>query len=195
MMTRGLLLLMLLLSSPLLAADFDKGVRAYKGNDYATALAELRPLAEQGHIAAQNMLGVMYDRGDGVQPNYVEGARWYRLAAEQGLAEAQYNLGLMYHGGDGVLQNYTEAVHWYRMAAERGFAKAQYNLGLMYYIGKGVPQDYTLAHMWGNLAQAQGADRANELVRILEIGMSSDQIATTQSMARRCRAQDYKNCS
>ncbi len=41
-------------------ADFDKGVDAYKSGDFATALREWRPLAEQGHADAQYSLGLMY---------------------------------------------------------------------------------------------------------------------------------------
>ena len=34
-------------------AGFDAGMAAYKRGDYATALSEWRPLAEQGHARAQ----------------------------------------------------------------------------------------------------------------------------------------------
>ena len=34
------------------AADFDKGLAAYQAGDFATALAEWRPLAEQGDANA-----------------------------------------------------------------------------------------------------------------------------------------------
>ena len=42
------------------AADFDKGWSAYKSGDYATALREWEPLAEQGNAFAQYNLGLMY---------------------------------------------------------------------------------------------------------------------------------------
>ena len=48
------------------AQDFQKGFRAYKSGDYATALREWRPLAEQGNADAQYNLGVMYYNGKGV---------------------------------------------------------------------------------------------------------------------------------
>ena len=41
-------------------ADFDDGLAAYKKRDYATALREWQPLAEQGYAKAQGGLGVMY---------------------------------------------------------------------------------------------------------------------------------------
>ncbi len=49
-------------------AGFDEGVAAHKRGDYATALREWRPLAEQGVADAQHNLGVMHAMGQGV-PN------------------------------------------------------------------------------------------------------------------------------
>ena len=47
------LLLTLLVGTPAFAADFQKGLTAYKSGDYATALREWTPLAEQGNARAQ----------------------------------------------------------------------------------------------------------------------------------------------
>ena len=71
-------------------AGFDEGVgaylegaAAYRRGDYATAIRELRPLAEQGNAAAQNILGFMYDVGKGVPQDYVQALMWYNLAASR----------------------------------------------------------------------------------------------------------------
>ena len=77
-------------------ADFNKGLAAAQSGDFATALGEWRPLAEQGVADAQYNLGVMYDKGKGVPENDKTALKWYRLAAKQGLADAQYNLKWMY---------------------------------------------------------------------------------------------------
>ena len=74
-----------------LAQDFDKGLAAYNAGDYATALQEWRPLAEQGVARAQYTLGLMYKGGNGVLQDDAEAVTWYRKAAEQGLAPAQYS--------------------------------------------------------------------------------------------------------
>ncbi len=50
----------------------------------AVALKWYRMAAEQGHAGAQNNLGVMYDKGDGVTQDYVQAHIWYNLAAAQG---------------------------------------------------------------------------------------------------------------
>ncbi len=105
------------LSTPVLAADFQTGLDAYDRDDYATALKEWRPLADQGHAKAQYNLGVMYDDGEGVAQDYAEAVKWYRLAAEQGHASAQNNLAVMYEDGKGVTQDYVQAHKWYNLAA------------------------------------------------------------------------------
>ena len=47
------------------AQNFDKAVKAYEAGDYTTAAKEFRLLAEQGDAGAQNILGLMYDQGEG----------------------------------------------------------------------------------------------------------------------------------
>ncbi len=117
--TAVVLVLALALSAPVLAADFEAGVEAYKRGDHATALKEWRPLAEQGVADAQFNLGDMYFYGQGVPQDYAEAVKWYRLAAEQGQADAQIALGFMYYFGHGVPQDYVQAHMWYSLAAER----------------------------------------------------------------------------
>ncbi len=187
-MKRFILALVLILSLPSYAG-FYEGFNAYNKGDYATALSELRPLAEQGDADAQYNLGVMYDKGQGVAQNYAEAVKWYRKAAEQGYADAQYNLAQMYRKGQGVTQDYAEAVKWYRKAAEQGHADAQYNLGVMYGKGQGVPQDYVFAHMWFNLSAAQGGEDARKNRDIAAELMTPEQIAQAQKLAR-----DWKPC-
>ena len=70
------------------AQDFDKGLEAYNSGDYATAIRELKPLAEQGKAGAQYYLSRMYWRGEGVIQDYAETAKWLRKAADQGVALA-----------------------------------------------------------------------------------------------------------
>ena len=87
------------------SADFQKGLTAYQSGDFATALREWTPLAEQGNASAQYNLGLMYRNGRGVPQDDKTAVKWYRLAAEQGHASAQYNLGQTYRKGDGVPKN------------------------------------------------------------------------------------------
>ena len=52
------------------AADFDKGWKAYKKEDYYNTLNEWQPLAEQGHAVAQFNLGLMFYNGMGLYDVY-----------------------------------------------------------------------------------------------------------------------------
>ena len=62
----------LLVFKPVLAQDFQKGLAAAQGGDYATALSEWKPLAKAGDVEAQYNLGIMYDQGQGVTQDYKE---------------------------------------------------------------------------------------------------------------------------
>lgn len=115
-----------------------QGLKAFEAGDYASALNEWHPLAQQGSARAQVNVGKMYATGAGVPKNEAEAERWYRLAAEQGNAAAQYELGQMYYfgcdnGGEQVVyRDVAEAERWFRLAAKQGNAAAQYELGKMY---------------------------------------------------------------
>ena len=65
-------------------ADFKAGEEAFARGDYEAALKGFRPLAEEGHAAAQFNLGWMYEDSLGVPQDDKEAVRGYRLAAEQG---------------------------------------------------------------------------------------------------------------
>ena len=189
------LAVVLALSSTAQAQDYDKGLAAAQAGDYATALQEWRPLAEQGDAEAQYNLGIMYDYGWGVPQDYAEAVSWYRKAAEQGDADAQNNLGFVYANGKGVPQDYTEAVSWYRKAAEQGYGLAQTNLGIMYQNGQGVIQDYLLAHMWSNIGGANGNELGSEHSDFVARQMTPQDISTAQAMARGCIISNYQNCN
>ena len=100
------------------------GYEAIKAGNYAAALRELRPLAEQGVGGAQHNLGYMYHQGKGVLQDYAQARKWWLKAADQGIVESQYSLGLMYHKGDGVAQDYVQAHMWYNLAAAQGYEDA-----------------------------------------------------------------------
>ena len=100
--------------------------------ELAEVMQMVHEAAEQGLKEAQSNLGVMYEKGQGVDQSHAMAVKWYRKAAEQGQADAQCNLGVMYEYGQGVDQSHATAAKWYRKAAEQGDAQAQCNLGAMY---------------------------------------------------------------
>ena len=165
-------------------AGWEEAVSAIRQGDYATAREELMPLAEEGNIDAQYLLGVMYKNGEGGDEDFVEAVRWLYAAAEQGSVGAQYNIGIMYSKGMGVIQDEVQAAHWFHKAADRGDSRAQNNLGLLYQMGRGVPQDYVTAHLWFNVAASLGNQTARVNRDTLAARMTPIQIAEAQRLAR-----------
>ncbi len=86
---RVLLALVVVLVAAPAWADSDDGLAAYLQGDYATALKEWRPLAEQGDALAQSLMGQMYDLGLGVPQDDVQAHMWLSLAAAQGIENAR----------------------------------------------------------------------------------------------------------
>jgi TPR repeat protein len=134
------------------AANPDAAYAAYDEGDHAAALRLARPMAEQGDVRAQSLLGSMYYIGRGVVRDDAEAVKWSRLAADQGDAEARFRLGLMYSQGRGVPQDHAEAAGWFRLAAAARQPEALYNLGVLHATGEGVTRDNIRAYMWFNLA-------------------------------------------
>ena len=106
------------------SADFQKGLAAADRGDFATALNEWEPLAEQGNVGAQYNLGQMYQRGEGVLQDYKIALKWYRLSAAQGNADAQQNLGVFYGNGWGVIQDNIYTHMWMNISASNGNKKS-----------------------------------------------------------------------
>ncbi len=74
----------LALAAPVAAQDLEAGLKAYESGDYAAALRNWLPLAEQGNAQAQHELGYMYLRGRGVARDDIQAHMWWSLAASQG---------------------------------------------------------------------------------------------------------------
>jgi TPR repeat protein len=74
------------------AGPWEDGMAAYNRGDYVPAIRLFRPLAEQGNAKAQNLLGVMYRRGQGVARNSARAFVWFSRAAAGGDATAKAEL-------------------------------------------------------------------------------------------------------
>ena len=74
------------------AGPWEDGMAAYNRGDYMPAIRLFRPLAEQGNAKAQNVLGVMFRKGEGVPKNPVRAHMWFSFAAKRGEAGAKAEL-------------------------------------------------------------------------------------------------------
>ncbi len=77
------------------------------------------PRALRGESLAQFKLGEAFSSGRSEPEDFVEAARWFRMAARQGNPRAQNGLGILYIKGLGVRRNHIEAYVWFDLAAER----------------------------------------------------------------------------
>ena len=142
------------------AADFDAGWKAYQSGDFATALREWQPLAEQDNPRAQFNLGVLYDEGKGAARDHATARLWWEKAAAQGDARAQHNLAQLYIAGDGVELNFPRAITWLAKSAAQGYERSQYTLGKMYLHGLGVAAEPAVAVKWLQEAGDKGLTAA-----------------------------------
>ncbi len=131
-MPKYLLPVLLIVFGPLYAspADLDRAVRKYHAGYPAQAIAILKPLAMQGDMQAQNLLGNIVYGLTQSNPTDTTGdpLKWYQMAATQGSSEASYALGAIYHNR--WLQSKREedgrlAQYYYQQAFDRGYARAE----------------------------------------------------------------------
>jgi uncharacterized protein len=140
-----------LTASPALA-DVKKGVDAWQRGDFAAAVAEWRPLADQGDADAQYNLGQAYKMGRGVPADLNIAQTWYEKAAQQGHPQAAANLGLiLFQNGDRQ-----RAIPWLKMAADADDPRAEYVLGTALFNGDVAGKDWPRAYALMSRAAAQG---------------------------------------
>lgn len=141
-------LLAILVLPPLAARaqEGDAGERAeqaraaYYAGDFATALELAAPLAATGNAVAQNVLGVMYGHGQGVERDLEQARALLMAAAEGGVVRANYNLGWLLNARDGF-NDPDAAVVWLDKAIDAGFTPALHLRALMHDEGRGGPVD------------------------------------------------------
>lgn len=130
-------------------AQYKTGDLYYYGDDeieqdFHQARVWYEKAAQQDYADAAYSLGVMYDQGQGVQPNVKKAFAYYQQAALQGSADGMYNLGYIYEN-ERHPADYHNAFLWYSQAAQLDHREALNNLGVMYFNGYGVAQSFKKA--------------------------------------------------
>jgi TPR repeat protein len=136
--------------------------------DSAVAARWLENAALQGNADAENELGDLYERGEGVPKNLRLANDWWEKAALRGSLRAQCNLGKRLlvdkaAGGDPEKGRY-----WLERAATEGSAEAQYLLGRMYHEGEWVARDPAMAESLLERSALQGYDKAIDFLHVIE---------------------------
>lgn len=88
----GAIVALVLSGAAALAGPWEDGMVAYNRGDYVPAIKLIRPLAQAGNAKAQNAMGVMYRKGEGVARSSARAFMWFGLAAKKGDTQAKANL-------------------------------------------------------------------------------------------------------
>jgi len=124
-------------------------------------------LVDQRNPAILNILGMRFEKGEGVTKNLQKAAELYQKAADQGHADAQCNLGLLYQKGEGVPKDIRKAAELFEKAADQGDARGQFDVSILYYSGEGVPKDVGKAAELFQKAANQGYAPAQSMLGML----------------------------
>lgn len=166
------------------SADVQDGVEAWRGGDYARAVAEWQPLAETGDPDAQFNLGQAYKLGRGV-PQDMERARdLFGQAARRGHLQAEANYGLILFQ-DG---NREDSMPYIIRAANRGEPRAQYIYGTAMFNGDHAPRDWPRAYAMMTNAAAAGLPQATASLEQMDSFIPLDQRQEGTAMAERMAA-------
>ena len=113
------------------AAMTEMGMKLYHERDYDGAVKYFTNAAELGDVEAHYELGVMYQRGRGVEKDEEKAIHYYEIAAIGGDPSARHNLGC-YEEGNGRVDR---AVKHYIIAANLGHTSSMQMLWEHYKLG------------------------------------------------------------
>ncbi|MEL7212652.1 MAG: tetratricopeptide repeat protein [Pseudomonadota bacterium] len=109
-----------LLATPVLA-EIEKGRDLMEAGRFEEAMEEFWPAARSGNADAEELIGVMYALGLGVEQDYVRAFDWYLRSAMKGHPGAQSGVGWYYEVGLGMpAPDLTRAYMWYVLSAIGG---------------------------------------------------------------------------
>ncbi len=114
-------------------------------NDFAAALEALHPLARSGNADAEELIGVMYAQGLGVERDDRRAFEWYLRSSLKGHPGAQSGIGWYYEIGRGMpAPDLVRAYMWYTLSAIGGDPDAAISLEEV--IKKMTPEEIEAAH-------------------------------------------------
>lgn len=115
-------------------------------DQYAAAMEALWPLARSGNADAEELIGVMYALGLGVEQDYERAFEWYLRSSMKGHPGAQSGVGWYYEVGLGMpAPDVVRAYMWYVLSALGGDVDAVISKEEI--IKKMTPEQIARAHV------------------------------------------------
>ncbi|QPH53102.1 tetratricopeptide repeat protein [Pontivivens ytuae] len=124
---RAALMGAMLAASPLFA-EIERGRDLMEEGRFEEAMAEFLPAARAGNADAEELIGVMYAMGLGVERDDMRAFDWYLRSAMKGHPGAQSGIGWYYEVGRGTPVDLVRAYMWYTLSAIGGDPDAAISL-------------------------------------------------------------------
>jgi hypothetical protein len=110
-----------LAAAPAPAATLEEARDLMEAGRFEAAMAAFRPLARSGNADAEELIGVMYALGLGVERDDRRAFEWYLRSAMKGHPGAQSGVGWYYEVGRGLPEpDLVRAYMWYVLSAIGG---------------------------------------------------------------------------
>lgn len=138
------------------------GERARAEHEYVIAANIFLLCAKKGNARANYLLGLCFEKGEGVPADPEEAKRRLRLSSDASNIEATVRLGDYACEGIGGLPNPDEALRCYKKAMNAGNAEAAFKLGYGYETASFVEEDRALALECYDKAASLGNEEAKE---------------------------------
>lgn len=101
-------------------AEIEKGRELMESHQFEAAMEELMPAARSGNADAEELIGVMYAMGLGVERDDERAFEWYLRASMKGHPGAQSGIGWYFEVGRGTAVDLVRAYLWYGLSAIGG---------------------------------------------------------------------------
>ena len=130
--------------------------------NYTLAYTKFQKLSDEGLMKADNMIGIMYEQGFGVNKDDNTAIKWYEKGQAFGDPDAMLSLANIYAKGfEDTQPDITKAMSFANLAAKKNCTDAMVFLGRKYADGKqGVAKNMSTALKWLNQASELGDRKA-----------------------------------
>ncbi|WP_417436186.1 tetratricopeptide repeat protein [Hoeflea sp.] len=105
-------------------AEIEKARDLMENHQFEAAMQKLMPAARSGNADAEELIGVMYAMGLGVDRDDERAFEWYLRASMKGHPGAQSGIGWYFEVGRGTAVDLVRAYLWYALSAIGGDSDA-----------------------------------------------------------------------
>lgn len=135
------ILITIALFTLLYANNYEMGDEAYENGDIKTAIVFWKKGVKAGELESQFMLGLLYLRGDDVEPDTSKAATLLAKTFNENEETLQITVALVYYKNRGHEAEDENAIKEFEIAIDKEGEIAQYNLGMLFLNGSGVDKD------------------------------------------------------